>query len=84
KAGGAYVPIDPEYPQERIQYILKDSGAEILLTQSHLTELASFEGTVMELDSPHIYGTEVDNPNIPVGGNDLVYLIYTSGTTGNP
>ncbi|EHS59970.1 non-ribosomal peptide synthase/polyketide synthase [Paenibacillus sp. Aloe-11] len=84
KAGGAYVPIDPEYPQERIQYILKDSGAEILLTQSHLTELASFEGTVMELDSPHIYGNVTDNPNLPVRGNDLVYLIYTSGTTGNP
>ncbi|MDN4080838.1 non-ribosomal peptide synthase/polyketide synthase [Paenibacillus polymyxa] len=84
KAGGAYVPIDPEYPQERIQYILKDSGAEILLTQSHLTKLASFEGIVMELDSPHIYGAGVDNPNIPVRGNDLVYLIYTSGTTGNP
>ncbi|MFK4344540.1 MULTISPECIES: non-ribosomal peptide synthase/polyketide synthase [unclassified Paenibacillus] len=84
KAGGAYVPIDPEYPQERIQYILKDSGAGILLTQSHLTELASFEGTVMELDSPHIYGNGVDNPNLPVRGNDLVYLIYTSGTTGNP
>ncbi|MGG1642432.1 non-ribosomal peptide synthase/polyketide synthase [Paenibacillus sp. NRS-1782] len=84
KAGGAYVPIDPEYPQERIQYILKDSGAGILLTQSHLTELASFEGTVMELDSPHIYGDGVDNPNLPVRGNDLVYLIYTSGTTGNP
>nr|WP_267497724.1 non-ribosomal peptide synthase/polyketide synthase [Paenibacillus farraposensis] len=88
KAGGAYVPIDPEYPEERIHYILKDSGAKLLLTQSHLRrekpDLAGFEGKMVDLDSSQAYAEDRSNPGITVKPKDLMYLIYTSGTTGLP
>ncbi|MEE4565989.1 AMP-binding protein, partial [Paenibacillus polymyxa] len=50
KAGGAYVPIDPTYPEERIRYMLDDSGAKLLLTQSHLVDKAVIDGQVLVLD----------------------------------
>nr|WP_255305556.1 AMP-binding protein [Paenibacillus sp. Mc5Re-14] len=50
KAGGAYVPIDPTYPEERIRYMLDDSGAKLLLTQSHLMDKAVIDGQVLVLD----------------------------------
>lgn len=69
KAGCAYVPIDPAYPAERIQFILKDTGAAILLTETALSHLNTDTDTVL---LPHIQP------------NDLAYIIYTSGTTGKP
>ncbi|HEX8273688.1 MAG TPA: amino acid adenylation domain-containing protein [Longimicrobiaceae bacterium] len=54
RAGGAYVPLDPDHPQERLAYILEDSGARVLLTQSALTErFRDFSGEVVALDTPH-------------------------------
>ncbi|MCP5102422.1 MAG: amino acid adenylation domain-containing protein, partial [bacterium] len=70
KAGGAYLPIDPTYPQERINYMLKDSGADILLTESPL-ERGERAGCVPRKLAP-----------CPAAG--LCYVIYTSGTTGRP
>lgn len=85
KAGGVYVPIDPEYPQERIEYILQDSAAEILLTQSHLSKMVAMDtGFKLELDLLDYSHQPTHNRDVSVVGNDLVYLIYTSGTTGNP
>ncbi|WDZ63753.1 non-ribosomal peptide synthase/polyketide synthase [Paenibacillus polymyxa] len=88
KAGGAYVPIDPSYPEERIRYIFDDSGADLLLTQSHLVEKvkeAAFGGKVLVLDDdPTIYHMEGSNLEAVSGANDLAYVIYTSGTTGQP
>ncbi|SFR11785.1 non-ribosomal peptide synthase/polyketide synthase [Paenibacillus sp. cl130] len=88
KAGGAYVPIDPSYPEERIRYIFDDSGADLLLTQSHLVEKvkeAAFGGKVLVLDEdPTIYHMEGSNLEAVSGANDLAYVIYTSGTTGQP
>lgn len=49
KAGGAYLPIGPAYPKERIEFTLTDSGAVVLLTQSHLLAIAEFEGTIIDL-----------------------------------
>ncbi|WP_180984584.1 non-ribosomal peptide synthase/polyketide synthase [Paenibacillus sp. F4] len=88
KAGGAYVPIDPSYPEERIRYIFDDSGADLLLTQSHLVEKvkeAAFGGKVLVLDEdPTVYHVEGSNLEAVSGANDLAYVIYTSGTTGQP
>ncbi|SEG74864.1 non-ribosomal peptide synthetase [Paenibacillus sp. UNC499MF] len=84
KAGGAYVPIDPEYPEERIRYLLEDSGAKLLLTQGRLLDRVPFEGTVLTLDDESSYSGDGTNLE-PVNGPDhLAYVIYTSGTTGKP
>nr|CUX79061.1 Octapeptin synthase subunit B [Niallia circulans] len=84
KAGGAYVPIDPEYPEERIRYMLEDSGAQLLLTQRHLQERVPFAGNVIALDDEAAYGEDGSNLEPVSGPNDLAYVIYTSGTTGKP
>ncbi|WP_342552941.1 amino acid adenylation domain-containing protein [Paenibacillus sp. FSL R7-0652] len=84
KAGGAYVPIDPEYPEERIRYILENSNAQLLLTQKELKQRVPFEGTVLALDDEQAYSDDGTNLEPASGPNDLAYVIYTSGTTGNP
>ncbi|WP_353853829.1 amino acid adenylation domain-containing protein [Bacillus sp. Bos-x628] len=85
KAGGAYVPIDPALPDERIQYIVEDSGAPIILTEKslverypHLTEKMVVQKDVLSDDSllPKLLDEALPQ--------DLAYMIYTSGTTGKP
>ncbi|PZD96853.1 non-ribosomal peptide synthetase [Paenibacillus sambharensis] len=92
KAGGAYVPVDPEYPEERIRFMIEDSGAPLLLIQQHLHEKTDFAGTRLELDD-FVWGEKgtdaddaLDASNLePISGPDsLAYVIYTSGTTGRP
>ncbi|WP_259430924.1 amino acid adenylation domain-containing protein [Coxiella burnetii] len=89
KAGGAYVPIDPKYPAERIQFILTDTNAALLLTQSHLKKslekIASKPAPQMIAIDTRPYINE-GNTNLPTysAPNHLAYVIYTSGTTGNP
>ncbi|NMP12235.1 non-ribosomal peptide synthetase, partial [Paenibacillus polymyxa] len=91
KAGGAYVPIDPEYPADRIRFMLEDSGAKLVLTQSHLTEQVSlsFDGQVLvldrqEQDDKHIYHEDGSNLEPLAGPHHVAYVIYTSGSTGKP
>ena len=93
KAGGAYVPIAPEYPQLRTLFILEDTKAPLLLTQSHYT--GQLDGWISKLKEqpPVLIATDqmsdmasyaTDNL-LPVSkAQDLAYVIYTSGTTGNP
>ncbi|NPC91659.1 amino acid adenylation domain-containing protein [Bacillus sp. WMMC1349] len=84
KAGGAYVPIDPEYPESRIQYMLKDSQVSLLLTQSKLTEkTGSFSGQVIDVDKGFKGESDLNPPSI-AEGHHLAYMIYTSGSTGEP
>ncbi|MCY9281383.1 lichenysin non-ribosomal peptide synthetase LicA [Bacillus haynesii] len=87
KAGAAYVPIDPGYPAERIGYVLKDSGAEVLLTQTNIAVPEEFSGETLLLDSilsEEITNDDEVNPQADTQPNNLAYLIYTSGTTGQP
>ncbi|MCP1423196.1 amino acid adenylation domain-containing protein/non-ribosomal peptide synthase protein (TIGR01720 family) [Paenibacillus xylanexedens] len=84
KAGGAYVPIDPEYPEERIRYILENSNAQLLLTQRELLQQVPFEGTVLALDDKQAYSDDGSNLEAASGPHDIAYVIYTSGTTGKP
>ncbi|MDT0125669.1 non-ribosomal peptide synthase/polyketide synthase [Paenibacillus sp. RRE4] len=92
KAGGAYVPVDPDYPEERIRFMIEDSGASLLLIQKHLHEKTDFAGTRLELhdyvweDVKADLGNALDVSNLePISGPDnLAYVIYTSGTTGKP
>ena len=87
KAGGAYVPIDPAYPEERIEYMLQDSGAKLLLTQKNLLEKgAACQVECLDLTEPALYSQEADSSNLQTVGDSgqLVYMIYTSGSTGKP
>jgi len=68
KAGGAYVPIAREYPEDRRNYILEDSGCKVLLTPSELTHLTG--------------QSRIDLPAL--SSDNLAYVIYTSGSTGKP
>jgi amino acid adenylation domain-containing protein/thioester reductase-like protein len=85
KAGGAYLPIDPAYPESRIEYMLADSGAFLLLSQTELkTKFVSFAGEWLDLHDSALYlatGDKLDDINTP---NDAIYVIYTSGSTGKP
>ena len=69
KAGAAYVPVDPEYPQERIQYIIQNSEAKLVLTPELMRQLV--EGAAAE-------------PVNRTSPERLAYMIYTSGSTGKP
>ncbi|ROR25863.1 surfactin family lipopeptide synthetase A [Mobilisporobacter senegalensis] len=83
KAGGAYVPINPEYPENRIRYMLADSRPKVVLT--YKTQLpGKVETPVLDLEDENNYANETDNLSPVNSPSDLVYCIYTSGTTGNP
>ncbi|WP_458123200.1 non-ribosomal peptide synthetase [Paenibacillus sp. Z3-2] len=87
KAGGAYMPIDPEYPKERIQYMLEDSKAQFCITeeQEYLPEEMSIKAIVPDLlDDDGIEGNYATNPKQVNRPSDLAYIIYTSGSTGKP
>ncbi|MEH2130686.1 MAG: amino acid adenylation domain-containing protein [Nostoc sp.] len=87
KAGAAYVPIDPNYPKERIEFMLKDSGISVLLTQSFLLEqlpLAKLKHQVICLNEETFAQELIDNPNPQNTPDNLAYIIYTSGSTGRP
>ena len=83
KAGGAYVPIDPEYPDDRIRYILEDSAPKALLTYKSTTPGGLVIPT-LNLSDENSYAAEADNPSHINTPNDLIYIIYTSGATGKP
>ena len=85
KSGGTYVPIDPTYPKDRIDYIIKDSGINILLTSSALNNtILGVKSVVTDFETSDIYNLPDDNLDVINLPNDLAYLIYTSGSTGKP
>ncbi|MBR8833343.1 MAG: amino acid adenylation domain-containing protein [Stigonema ocellatum SAG 48.90 = DSM 106950] len=89
KAGGAYVPIDPNYPPERIQFMLQDCGTSVLLTQSFLREklpVVELEHPtqVICLDETTFRSELTHNPSPQSTPDNLAYVIYTSGSTGRP
>lgn len=89
KAGGAYVPLDPAYPPERIAYMIKDSGARVVICSEEYLQLvqAASEETVIvnrEAFQSLIHKQSSDNPTRITGPEQLVYIIYTSGSTGQP
>jgi amino acid adenylation domain-containing protein len=86
KSGAAYVPLDPEYPKDRIEFMLEDSSAKILLTSARYKN--HYAGNTIEilieeaLEKSAEYS--IDEPNTSITGNDLAYILYTSGSTGKP
>ncbi|WP_172844422.1 non-ribosomal peptide synthetase [Tumebacillus algifaecis] len=87
KAGGAYLPLDPEYPQERLAFMLEDSRASILLTQSRLQKrFDKVDAQVLALEEIED-ATSLDTDEasqVAVAAQDAAYVIYTSGSTGTP
>jgi amino acid adenylation domain-containing protein len=89
KTGAAYVPIDIDYPQSRVDFILKDAGVELVLTKHHLiredqTQIAVQNILCIDLSDEIYESNTIKNLNNSVSSSDLAYVIYTSGTTGNP
>jgi amino acid adenylation domain-containing protein len=83
KAGGVYVPIDPNYPDERIAFMLADTGATVLLTQSaYLSKAGHFAGLTFAVDTT--LSDLADARDYQPVTQELAYVIYTSGTTGKP
>ena len=92
RAGGAYLPLDPEYPQDRLTFLLEDSGAALLVVRGGddddegpraLAELArSRRLPVLDLSQ---LTDEDSTQTLPIpSGNQLAYVLYTSGSTGTP
>lgn len=87
KAGGAYLPLDPEYPTERLAFMLNDARPVVLLTQSQLvSRVAATKQIVVCIDRdwPQIAECSQAPPSDVTRPHDLAYVIYTSGSTGQP
>ncbi|WP_413101826.1 amino acid adenylation domain-containing protein [Streptomyces sp. Inha503] len=90
KTGGAYIPLDPEYPAERVEYIVTDAAPAVVVTDSSVTSVPATGGaTRVLLDDPAVrdrlaaLSGEAPEP-APVAGDHPAYTIYTSGSTGRP
>jgi amino acid adenylation domain-containing protein len=89
KIGGAFLLIETSYPQKRIDFIIKDSKLACLLTDNFTLNLIdnSIEKSTSVLNIENLLisnNRELQNPAVPVSGNDVAYIIYTSGTTSTP
>ena len=88
KAGAAYVPLDPEYPLQRLSFMIEDAAVMVLLTQSHLLNKwlppPQCQSICLDHDWSAITQHSTKNPRIDVTSANLAYVIYTSGSTGKP
>lgn len=89
KAGGAFLPIDPEYPDERISYILEDSRAEFVLMPREIAKerkelLKNLSAKILILEELLEKDGNTRNPKVDIRPENLCYCIYTSGSTGKP
>ena len=83
KAGGAYVPLDPAYPEDRIAFLLADSGAKLVVTDEHLARRLPGDLLALRIDRDLGDGGGAA-PEPDLCGAHLAYVIYTSGSTGEP
>ncbi len=84
KAGGAYVPVDPGYPAERVEYLLTDCAAPVVVATSASAEALAGTGPDPVLLDDDADALDLPVPDPAVGATDLAYVIYTSGSTGRP
>jgi amino acid adenylation domain-containing protein len=87
KAGGAYLPLDPQYPRERLEYMLQDTAAAVVLTPLQVRDaLPKHAGVTVNLDGDwSLSGREPVSEPLPcTQAGHLAYVIYTSGSTGRP
>ena len=87
KAGGAYLPLDPNYPVDRLAYMIQDSNPMVILTMESLADLLPFSQTqifCMDKELGKVSSLPTTRPDQKVRTKDLAYIIYTSGSTGKP
>jgi amino acid adenylation domain-containing protein len=86
KTGAAYVPMDPDYPAQRLAYLLADSGVRLLLTDADSGTRVPDEGAVprVDLDALDLGAQAHHDPAVRMHASNLAYVIYTSGSTGHP
>ncbi len=84
KSGAAYLPINPEYPKDRIEFMLDDAKASVLLTKGTNHTSLEFDGISLSLYDQTTYSDNTSNPSNTINESDLACLFYTSGTTGQP
>jgi amino acid adenylation domain-containing protein len=88
KAGGAYVPLDPAYPQQRLEFMLTDSRASLLLTHSRIASvLGPLAARTVCIDSDwreRVHGLPENIPPPSISSDTPAYILYTSGSTGQP
>jgi len=88
KAAACYIPLDPEYPKDRLHYMLEDSQAEFLITDSNIATALSFPESLttifIDQDKQAIDKQSNESVNIEYSPQHLAYIIYTSGSTGKP
>ena len=86
KAGGAYLPIDPDYPKDRIAYMIADAAPALVLTQDHLRARLPETIATLRLDADWSVIAEQSAANLAprATSQNLAYVIYTSGSTGRP
>jgi amino acid adenylation domain-containing protein len=88
KAGGVCVPLDPTYPPERLAFMLNDSQAPVILTQTRWKSLLNgnlaHRLIVLDENGEEIAKESENNPQVEVASDNLAYIIYTSGSTGTP
>jgi amino acid adenylation domain-containing protein len=85
RAGAAYVAIDEAWPDERVRYVMKDSGAAHLIARAD--RLGRLKLTTLGVDPQHLAAKICEMPALParqISRDDLAYIIYTSGTSGYP
>jgi amino acid adenylation domain-containing protein/non-ribosomal peptide synthase protein (TIGR01720 family) len=87
KAGGAFIVLDPDYPQDRLQFMMEDSGMNLVVTQEDLRETIPLGDECILLLSDAAEEIEQQPETCPDSGvrpENMAYMIYTSGTTGTP
>ena len=86
KTGAAYIPLDPNYPQERIDYIISDANISFLITKDNSVLVSNNNIAIINLkrSQDEIQKQSKENLNIDIQPQDLAYVIYTSGSTGKP
>ncbi len=84
KSGCGYVPVDPEYPQERIDFILEDVGSSVICSSSETGVSIPSGVHKLNIDTEDFSDYTSTRPAITINRTDIAYVIYTSGTTGRP
>ncbi|MBT7408760.1 MAG: amino acid adenylation domain-containing protein, partial [Methylococcales bacterium] len=84
KAGGAYLPIDPNYPQQRISFMLENSTASLLISNTMIDIELPETIQHITLENLDLSGQVSSNPDVELNPNQMIYVIYTSGSTGQP